>query len=230
MSPPRSPGLTIRATSSFATAFNISRWSRPLPNNSASYYLSMPCLCRSHPTRPAPASVSSTMPSTLRTVQKCAFNTSAPTSPSLGSSNRPDADCHATHTSIDTSSSSSSKSENPSTVYINPHRAKRIWPPDVSKLSQKQQFRLERKYRRRAKLKWARPTWTKWTKLVQWAAIGWVMVYCVLFLDLEEKANPFQPIRDYVHQSLKGLLSTAPPPSFQKEPTKPAPKAAKNDS
>ncbi|EER39756.1 conserved hypothetical protein [Histoplasma capsulatum H143] len=113
------------------------------------------------------------MPSTLRTVQKCAFNTSAPTSPSLESSNRPDADCHATHTSIDTSSSSSSsKSENPSTVYINPHRAKRIWPPDVSKLSQKQQFRLERKYRRRAKLKWARPTWTKWTKLVQWAAIG----------------------------------------------------------
>ncbi|QSS60590.1 hypothetical protein I7I51_05390 [Histoplasma capsulatum] len=114
------------------------------------------------------------MPSTLRTLQKCAFNTSVPTSPSLESSNRPDADCHATRTSIDTSSSGS-QSESPSTVYINPHRAKRIWPPDVSKLSRKQQFRLERKYRRRAKLKWARPTWTKWTKLVQWAAISWVM-------------------------------------------------------
>ena len=42
----------------------------------------------------------------------------------------------------------------------------------MSKLSPKHQFRLERKYRRRAALKYARPKWTKATKLVQWGSIG----------------------------------------------------------
>jgi hypothetical protein len=51
----------------------------------------------------------------------------------------------------------------------NPYRAKQ-WPPDFSKLSSKYQFRLERRYRRRAKLAWARPRWTKFTKLVQYGA------------------------------------------------------------
>ena len=50
----------------------------------------------------------------------------------------------------------------------NPYRAKKVWPPDFSKLSTKYQFKLERKYRRRAKLAWARPRWTKFTKLTQW--------------------------------------------------------------
>lgn len=41
----------------------------------------------------------------------------------------------------------------------------------MTKLSPKHQFRLERKYRRRAALKFARPKWTKGTKLVQWGVI-----------------------------------------------------------
>ena len=52
----------------------------------------------------------------------------------------------------------------------NPYKAKRIWPPDFSKLSPKHQFRLERRYKRRAKLKWARPRWTKGVKLAQWGS------------------------------------------------------------
>lgn len=55
---------------------------------------------------------------------------------------------------------------------FNPFKAKRKWPPDFSKLSEKHQFRLERKYRRRSKLKFARPRWMKATKLVQWGLIG----------------------------------------------------------
>ncbi|CAD0092904.1 unnamed protein product, partial [Aureobasidium mustum] len=55
----------------------------------------------------------------------------------------------------------------------NPYKAKRTWPPDFAKLSQKHQFRLERRYRRRAKLKWARPTWTKFVKLSTWATISY---------------------------------------------------------
>lgn len=52
------------------------------------------------------------------------------------------------------------------------YKPKRQWPPDMSKLSPKHQFRLERKYRRRAALKFARPKWMKATKLVQWGVIG----------------------------------------------------------
>lgn len=39
-------------------------------------------------------------------------------------------------------------------------------------MSSKHQFRLERKYRRRAALKYARPKFTKAVKLAQWVIIG----------------------------------------------------------
>jgi hypothetical protein len=85
----------------------------------------------------------------------------------------------------------------------NPYKSKRTWPPDFTKLSQKHQFRLERRYRRRAKLKWARPTWTKFVKLATWGTISCmsligscdnymlilgrvVVVYGLLFMDIEE--------------------------------------------
>ncbi|KAJ5815151.1 hypothetical protein N7474_006928 [Penicillium riverlandense] len=42
----------------------------------------------------------------------------------------------------------------------------------MSKLSQKHQFRLERKYRRRAALKYARPKFIKGVTLAQWVIIG----------------------------------------------------------
>ena len=56
--------------------------------------------------------------------------------------------------------------------YYSPHKPKRQWPPDMTQLSEKHQFRLERKYRRRAALKWERPRWKKGTKLVQYGLIG----------------------------------------------------------
>jgi len=56
-------------------------------------------------------------------------------------------------------------------IYTNPYKAKRLWPPDFTKLSPKHQFRLERRYKRRAKLKWARPRWTKAVKIAQMASI-----------------------------------------------------------
>jgi hypothetical protein len=56
-------------------------------------------------------------------------------------------------------------------IYRNQYKAQRLWPPDFTKISPKHQFRLERKYKRRAKLKWARPRWTKAVKLVQMGSI-----------------------------------------------------------
>jgi hypothetical protein len=53
----------------------------------------------------------------------------------------------------------------------NRYRAQRPWPPDFSKMDPKQQFRLERRYRRRTKLAYTRPKWTKAVKLVQFGSV-----------------------------------------------------------
>ncbi|PYI06423.1 hypothetical protein BO78DRAFT_343343, partial [Aspergillus sclerotiicarbonarius CBS 121057] len=96
--------------------------------------------------------------------------------------------------------------------YYSPYKPKRQWPPDMSKLSPKHQFRLERKYRRRAALKYARPKWTKATKLVQWGAIGFVLVYAMLFMEWDERGSPFDEIRRTFFAGVKGAFSTPPPP------------------
>jgi hypothetical protein len=96
-------------------------------------------------------------------------------------------------------------------VLTNPYRAKRLWPPDFAKLPPKHQFRLERRYKRRSKLKFARPRWTKAVRLVQLSSIVckyinfalWniphkvtvVAVYGVLFMEwnLDTSENGEQP-------------------------------------
>ncbi|KAG8627284.1 hypothetical protein KVT40_004767 [Elsinoe batatas] len=82
-------------------------------------------------------------------------------------------------------------------AFSNAYKAKRTWPPDFEKLSQKHQFQLERRYRRRTKLKWARPGWTKFTKLAQWGTISFTLVYAVLFLNWGGNAVAFDRIRDW---------------------------------
>jgi hypothetical protein len=105
--------------------------------------------------------------------------------------------------------------ENIPYAFRNPYKAKRLWPPDFEKLSPKQQFRLERTYKRRAKLKWARPRWTKGVKIVQLTTIlcGYIYdvmrnradvvvvvgVYGVLFMDWNLQTSdrgqqPFQGV------------------------------------
>ncbi|KAE8350663.1 hypothetical protein BDV28DRAFT_138681 [Aspergillus coremiiformis] len=96
--------------------------------------------------------------------------------------------------------------------YYSPYKPKRQWPPDLSKLSPKHQFRLERKYRRRAALKFARPKWVKATKLVQWTAIGFVIVYAVLFMEWDERGSPFDEFRRAFFAAVKGAFSTPPSP------------------
>ncbi|GAD94452.1 hypothetical protein NFIA_104920 [Paecilomyces variotii No. 5] len=102
-------------------------------------------------------------------------------------------------------------------VYYSPYQPKRSWPPDMSKLSKKHQFRLERKYRRRAALKYARPRWTKATKLVQWGIIGWqdgiVLIYAVLFMDWDPKDNPVEEVRKEFFSGVNSIFSSPQPPS-----------------
>ncbi|EYE99808.1 uncharacterized protein EURHEDRAFT_407806 [Aspergillus ruber CBS 135680] len=87
------------------------------------------------------------------------------------------------------------------------YKPKRQWPPDMSKLSQKHQFRLERKYRRRAALKFARPKWTKGTKLVQWGVIGFTLVYALLFMQWDIKGSPLDELRDTFFAGVKAMFS-----------------------
>jgi hypothetical protein len=46
-------------------------------------------------------------------------------------------------------------------------KLKKVWPPDFNKLSPQEQLRLEKKYKRRAQLATARPTWNKTIRLAQ---------------------------------------------------------------
>ncbi|KAL4788187.1 hypothetical protein BJX76DRAFT_199879 [Aspergillus varians] len=95
--------------------------------------------------------------------------------------------------------------------YYSPYQPKRQWPPDMSKLSPKHQFRLERKYRRRAALKYARPKWVKATKLVQWGTIGFVIIYAILFMEWDDKGgNLIDELRTYFFGALKGAFSAPP--------------------
>ncbi|PKY02619.1 hypothetical protein P168DRAFT_328641 [Aspergillus campestris IBT 28561] len=82
----------------------------------------------------------------------------------------------------------------------------------MRRLSPKHQFRLERKYRRRAALKFARPQWMKITKLVQWGVISFVLLYAVLFMEWDERGSPFDDLRNAVFGAVKGAFSTPAPP------------------
>lgn len=88
----------------------------------------------------------------------------------------------------------------PYTAETNPYRAQRSWPPTFDHLSAKHQFRLERRYRRRTKLKWARPNWTKAVKLTQWGSIVFVVVYGVFYLDLDGKEGRGSTVFDGVRK------------------------------
>jgi hypothetical protein len=106
------------------------------------------------------------------------------------------------------------------------YKPKRQWPPDMSKLSPKHQFRLERKYRRRAALKYARPKFIKGVQLAQWGIIGCgysqinetriiglltrigtvVVIYAVLFMNWDTKDTPFDGVStSKVPDQLTGL-------------------------
>ncbi|ODM23252.1 hypothetical protein SI65_00841 [Aspergillus cristatus] len=97
------------------------------------------------------------------------------------------------------------------------YKPKRQWPPDMTKLSPKHQFRLERKYRRRAALKFARPKWTKGTKLVQWGIIGFTLVYALLFMQWDAKGSPFDELRDAFFAGVKAVFSAPPSPGSVKK-------------
>ncbi|KGO78423.1 hypothetical protein PITC_068860 [Penicillium italicum] len=102
-------------------------------------------------------------------------------------------------------------------VYYSPYQPKRQWPPDMSKLSPKHQFRLERKYRRRAALKYARPKFMKAVTLGQWVVIGFVIIYSVLFMEWDTDDTAFHAIRENFFAGVRAVFSSAPPPGPRRD-------------
>ncbi|KAK2746575.1 hypothetical protein FQN55_005563 [Onygenales sp. PD_40] len=235
----RFPALAVQATrSTFATAISTSR-----SNPSISGWMSLSTFATCAPTTPnpprhsiatkrqvLPASSAQSPASLSHALQKYQFSTSISRSSTSNTVSTPPTTSSTPPSTTPENDTSAAPTPETANVYTNPYRAKRTWPPDMSKLSPKQQFRIERKYRRRAKLKWARPQWAKWTKLVQWGFIGCAVYYCVMVMDLEGGANPFMPIREYIYSLFDGSFSTASAPSFQKEPTLPTDPSAKRSS
>ncbi|KAI0449010.1 hypothetical protein F5B21DRAFT_76436 [Xylaria acuta] len=84
----------------------------------------------------------------------------------------------------------------PPGIYANSrYKPKKVWPPDFSKLSEKEQFRFERRYKRRVRLATARPRWDKFVRLAQLGSVTSVLVYTVLFMDWDTEKQPFEGIR-----------------------------------
>ncbi|KAF2016897.1 hypothetical protein BU24DRAFT_419944 [Aaosphaeria arxii CBS 175.79] len=96
----------------------------------------------------------------------------------------------------------------------NRYPAIKKWPPNLRELTEKQQFRFERKFKRRLRLKSIKPTWNKWVKIVQWSLIGGVTVYAVFFYDFRKDPmnprpgeQPFDWLRAWTREKLGGVWS-----------------------
>ncbi|KAI8935037.1 hypothetical protein NX059_008701 [Plenodomus lindquistii] len=69
--------------------------------------------------------------------------------------------------------------------------AQKKWPPNMRELTDKQQFRFERKFKRRIKQKAIKPTWDKSIAVIQWSSISFIVIYGVLFHDFRK--DPMNP-------------------------------------
>lgn len=79
----------------------------------------------------------------------------------------------------------------------NPYRARKKWPPDFTTLHPKHQFHFEKTYRRRLKLKYARPRWIKGTKIAQFALMLVIVGYWIFYLEVEGKeGTPFDAVSE----------------------------------
>jgi len=80
-------------------------------------------------------------------------------------------------------------------ILTNPYRARKKWPPDFRDLDPQQQFHFEKVYRRRAALKWARPTWNKSIKILQQTLITFTLVYFIFICEpAHGEGTPFDGV------------------------------------
>ncbi|KFA63750.1 hypothetical protein S40285_01973 [Stachybotrys chlorohalonatus IBT 40285] len=96
----------------------------------------------------------------------------------------------------------------PAPVGNNPHKARKLWPPDFEALNPQQQLRFEKKYKRRVILASRAPRWDKAVKLTQFIAITATIGYLVFYGEFEwwgREYTPYDEIRRHV-RNLFGVL------------------------
>lgn len=92
----------------------------------------------------------------------------------------------------------------PLTIYTNPYRTKKIWPPDYKQLTPQEQLRFEKKYKRRVTLACARPRWDKAVKLTQLFTI--VCTYWSRLLPVWGRWSEVADVGFYSRGDLYGVL------------------------
>ncbi|KZL82531.1 hypothetical protein CI238_02810 [Colletotrichum incanum] len=91
------------------------------------------------------------------------------------------------------------------TVFNNPYRTKKVWPPDFTNLSPQSQLRFEKKYKRRLALVYARPRWNKAVKLAQLATVLGFLGYTFFFSELEFFGKEYRPSEE-IRKRFRGLF------------------------
>ncbi|EWC47653.1 hypothetical protein DRE_03273 [Drechslerella stenobrocha 248] len=85
--------------------------------------------------------------------------------------------------------------------------AKRPWPPDFSKMSDSDKYRLERKYKRR--LRRGYPAgWMKFTGVLQILTVTALPAYMILFMDWKEVQHPFGPLRAWMWEKIDAFKAS----------------------
>jgi hypothetical protein len=76
-------------------------------------------------------------------------------------------------------------------------------------MTEKQQFRFERKFKRRIRDKAIRPEWNRKVKVFTWSVISFIVVYSVLFHDFRydpmnprQGEQPFKSLREAMWRNL----------------------------
>ncbi|RJE23075.1 hypothetical protein PHISCL_04604 [Aspergillus sclerotialis] len=65
-------------------------------------------------------------------------------------------------------------------------------------------------------MKWERPRWNKWTKIVQYGLYAFILIYALFGLDWE-KDHPVAKFRDYLISSFKSVFTPLPPPESMRK-------------
>ncbi|KAK2000887.1 hypothetical protein LX36DRAFT_679347 [Colletotrichum falcatum] len=91
------------------------------------------------------------------------------------------------------------------TVFNNPYRTKKVWPPDFTNLSPQSQLRFEKKYKRRLALVYARPRWNKAVKLAQLGTVLGFLGYTLFFSELEFFGREYRPSEE-IRKRFRGIF------------------------
>lgn len=94
----------------------------------------------------------------------------------------------------------------------NRYPAKTQWPPVLRNLSHHQQFRFERKFKRRLRMKAVDEQWNRNVGVFMWSVISFIVIYSVFFHDFrKDPLNPrpdeevFEPVRRWAWARWRSL-------------------------